>query len=599
MSTLFRYYKNHIGLILLAFAFLFIQAQCDLALPDYMSRIVSNGIAISDIGYIMKNGAIMLLISLLGVAAAVSVGFVSSRLGAILAKDMRTSIFAKVSSYSNTEFDKFSTSSLITRSTNDITQILMFTVMLIRTCFYAPIMGFGGVIKCVTMSQDMPQMSMVIAIAVGALIAFIIFLLLVVQPKFSKVQKLVDKTNLVAREGLTGMLVIRAFNTQKFEEERFDRVNSDLTKLNLFVNRIMAIMMPFMTCIMNGLSLAIVWIAAISAQSVTDVGNMMAFMQYSMHIIMSFMFVSMMFILMPRALVSANRIGEVLNSDVAIQDLPDAKPIDQINGVLKFENVSFTYPGGEDPAISNISFTAKPGQTTAFIGSTGSGKSTLISLIPRLYDATEGKVTIDGIDVRDMTKESLRRHIGYVPQKNVLFSGTIASNLLYGYEADPEDVKREMQENNLSEEEATAKLADSAMKKAAQIAQASEFINEKPDKYDSEIAQSGGNVSGGQKQRLAIARALVKKCPIYVFDDSFSALDFKTDAQLRKALKAETTNATVLIVAQRVGTIMGADQIIVLDEGKIAGIGTHRELLQNCQVYADIAHSQLSEEELA
>ena len=358
-------------------------------------------------------------------------------------------------------------------------------------------------------------------------------------------------------------------------------------------------MMPFMVCIMNGLSLAIVWIAAISAQSVTDVGNMMAFMQYSLHIIMSFMFVSMMFILMPRALVSANRIGEVLNSDVAIQNLPDAKPAENMNGVLKFENVSFTYPGGEDPAISGISFTAKPGQTTAFIGSTGSGKSTLISLVPRLYDVTEGKVTIDGVDVRNITKESLRRQIGYVPQKNVLFSGTIASNLLYGFEADPKDVQKEMQENNLSEEEAVSKLADISMKKAAQIAQATEFINEKPEQYDSAIAQSGGNVSGGQKQRLAIARALVKKCPIYIFDDSFSALDFKTDAQLRKALKSETTNATVLIVAQRVGTIMGADQIIVLDEGKIAGIGTHRELLQNCQVYADIAHSQLSEEELA
>ncbi len=599
MSILLKYYKRHIGLILAAFALLFVQAQCDLALPDYMSRIVSEGIAVSDTGYILKYGLIMLLISLLGVAAAIGVGFVASRLGAGLARDMRTSVFGKVSLYSNAEFDKFSTSSLITRSTNDITQILIFTVMLVRTVFYAPIMGIGGVLKCVQYSKEMPQITMVIAIAVGALIAFIIFLLLVVQPKFTKVQKMVDKTNLVAREGLTGMMVVRAFNTQKYEEQRFDTVNSDLTKINLFVNRIMAIMMPFMTIIMNGVSLAIVWVAANTANDVTSVGNMMAFMQYAMQIIMSFMFVSMMFILMPRALVSARRIGEVLNSEITIVDRPDARPAEDLKGVVRFENVSFTYPGGEDPAISGISFTSLPGQTTAFIGSTGSGKSTLINLIPRLYDVTEGRITIDGTDVRDMTKESLRRNIGFVPQKNVLFSGTIESNLKYGWQPDPEELKARMEADGISEEEAVRRLSDEAMERAARIAQATEFIEAKPDKYQSEVAQGGGNVSGGQKQRLSIARALVKKCPIYIFDDSFSALDFKTDAQLRRALKEETSDATVLIVAQRVGTIMGADQIIVLDEGKIAGIGTHRELLQSCEVYADIAHSQLSEEELA
>lgn len=599
MKTLIKYYSRHIGLIVLSFALLFVQAMCDLALPDYMTKIVSEGIVVSDTAAIWKFGVIMLLISLLGAAAAIGVSFVAARLGAALAKDMRVSIFEKVSAYSNAEFDRFSTSSLITRSTNDITQILMFTVMLVRTAFYAPIMGVGGVIKCLGKSQDMPQMAMVIAIAVGALLAFIIFLLLVVQPKFTKVQKLIDKTNLVAREGLTGMMVIRAFNTQKYEEKRFDQVNGDLTNLNLFVNRIMALMMPFMTCIMNGLSLAIIWVAAITAQNIEDASNVLAFTQYAMHIIMSFMFVSMMFILMPRALVSARRIGEVLNSDIAITDRPNAKPAGRLTGVVEFKDVSFTYPGGEEPALSGISFTAKPGETTAFIGSTGSGKSTLISLIPRLYDVTEGQVTIDGIDVRAMTKESLRRNIGFVPQKNNLFSGTIESNLKYGYQADPAQIEARMAEQNCSEEEAVKQLSDEAMIRAAQIAQAAEFIETKPDGYQSEVAQGGGNVSGGQKQRLAIARALSKDCPVYVFDDSFSALDFKTDAQLRKALKAQTGDSTVLIVAQRVGSIMNADQIIVLDEGKIVGIGTHRELLQNCEVYADIAHSQLSEEELA
>lgn len=584
MSILFKYYKRHIGWILAAFVLLFIQAQCDLALPDYMSRIVSNGIAVSDTDYILKNGLIMLLISLTGVAAAVSVGFVAARLGAALARDLRISIFTKVSNYSNAEFDRFSTSSLITRSTNDITQVLMFSIMLVRMVFYAPIMGFGGAIKCLTMSGDMPMMAMAIAIALAVLIALIIFLLLVVQPKFTKIQKMVDETNLVARESLTGMMVIRAFNTQKYEEDRFETVNGRLTDTNLFVNRVMALMMPFMTCIMNGLSLAIVWIAAISAQSVEDVGNMMAFMQYAMHIIMSFMVLSMVFILMPRAIVSAKRIGEVLNSDIAVVDRPDAQEVGRLQGVVRFEDVTFAYPGSGDPALSHISFTASPGQTVAFIGSTGSGKSTLINLIPRLYDATEGKITIDGIDVRDMTKESLRRNIGFVPQKNILFSGTIESNLKYGCEP---------------QEGETAEESDKNMEKAAQIAQAAEFINTKPERYQSEIAQGGGNVSGGQKQRLSIARALAKNAPVYVFDDSFSALDFKTDAQLRRALKKDTADATVLIVAQRVGTIMGADQIIVLDEGKIVGIGTHRELLNNCRVYADIAHSQLSEEELA
>ncbi len=584
MSILLKYYGRHFGWIFAAFVFLFIRAQCDLALPQYMSDIVSYGIAVSDSGYILRTGLTMLLISLIGVAADITVGFVASRLGAALARDLRVSVFTKVSSFSGAEFDRFSTSSLITRSTNDITQILMFSVMLVRMIFYAPIMGFGGAIKCLTMSGEMPMMATAIGIALAVLIALILFLLIFVQPKFTRIQKMVDETNLVAREGLTGMLVIRAFNTQQYEEDRFDKVNSRLTGTNLLVNRVMAVMMPFMTCIMNGLSLAIVWIAAISAQNVTDVANMMAFIQYANHIIMSFMVLSMVFITMPRAVVSANRIGEVLNSEVAIVDRPDAKDAGELTGVVKFEDVSFAYPGGGDPALRHISFTASPGQTVAFIGSTGSGKSTLINLIPRLYDVTEGRITIDGTDIRDFTKKSLRKNIGFVPQKNVLFSGTIESNLKYGYE--PTDGE-------------TPEQADAAMQKAAEIAQAAEFINVKPDGYQSEVAQGGGNVSGGQKQRLAIARALDKQCPIYIFDDSFSALDFKTDAALRRALKKNTADATVLIVAQRVGTIMGADQIVVLDEGEIVGIGTHRELLKNCPVYADIAHSQLSEEELA
>jgi len=579
LSILLKYYGRHIGWILAAFALLFVRAQCDLALPQYMSDIVSNGVAVSDTGYILQTGLIMLLVSLLGVTADISVGFVAAKLGAALARDLRVSIFSKVSTYSGAEFDRFSTSSLITRSTNDITQVLMFSIMSVRMLFYAPIMGSGSVIKCLTMSGDMPMMAVAICIALALLIALIVFLLMFVQPRFVKIQKMVDDTNLVAREGLTGMLVIRAFNTQRHEEDRFDQVNRRLTGTNLLVNRVMSIMSPFMTCIMNGLSLAIIWIAAISAQDVTDVANMMAFTQYATHIIMSFMVISMVFITMPRAMVSAKRIGEVMNSEVLIQNRPDATDAGTLKGEIRFEDVSFTYPGGEAPALSHISFTAAPGETVALIGSTGSGKSTLINLIPRLYDVTEGKITVDGTDIRDFTKESLRQNIGFVPQKNVLFSGTVESNLKYGCdEADADDAN---------------------MKKAAAIAQATEFIESKPDGYQSEIAQGGGNVSGGQKQRLAIARALNRKCPIYVFDDSFSALDFKTDAQLRRALKENTADATVLIVAQRVGTIMGADRIIVMNDGEIVGMGTHRELLKSCQVYADIAHSQLSEEELA
>ncbi len=584
MSLLLKYYARHIGWILGAFALLFFRAQCDLALPQYMSDIVSNGVAVSDTAYIMQTGAIMLLVSMLGVAADIGVGFVAARLGSSLARDLRVSIFSKVSTFSSAEFDRFSTSSLITRNTNDVTQVLMFSIMLVRMIFYAPIMGFGGAIKCLTMSGDMPMMAMAICIALAILISVIVFLLLFVQPKFTKIQKMVDDTNLVAREGLSGMMVVRAFNTQQYEQQRFDAVNRRLTSTNLFVTRMLAMLPAFMPCVMNGLSLSIVWIAAISAQNVTDVANMMAFIQYATHIIMSFMVISMIFITMPRAIVSANRIGEVLKTEVLVQDRPDAVDAGQLTGVIRFENVSFRYPGGGDVALRNINFTARPGETVAFIGSTGAGKSTLINLIPRLYDVTEGRVTIDGIDLRDFTKESLRRNIGFVPQKNILFSGTIASNLKYGL--DPDDSTDPAQD-------------DQAMAHAAEVAQATEFILSRPAAYDEAVAQSGANVSGGQKQRLAIARALARKCPIYIFDDSFSALDFKTDAQLRRALKKDTADATVLIVAQRVGTIMGADRIIVLNQGEVVGMGTHGELMKNCPIYADIAHSQLSEEEMS
>ncbi len=584
MSLLLKYYARHIGWILGAFGLLFFRAQCDLALPQYMSDIVSNGVAVSDTAYILQTGGIMLLVSMLGVAADIGVGFVAARLGSSLARDLRVSIFSKVSTFSSAEFDRFSTSSLITRNTNDVTQVLMFSIMLVRMIFYAPIMGFGGAIKCLTMSGDMPMMAMAICIALAILISVIVFLLLFVQPKFTKIQKMVDDTNLVAREGLSGMMVVRAFNTQQYEQQRFDAVNRRLTSTNLFVNRMMALLPAFMPCVMNGLSLSIVWIAAISAQNVTDVANMMAFIQYATHIIMSFMVISMIFIMMPRAIVSANRIGEVLKTEVLVQDRPDAVDAGQLTGVIQFEDVTFRYPGGGDVALRNINFTARPGETVAFIGSTGAGKSTLINLIPRLYDVTEGRITIDGVDLRDFTKESLRRNIGFVPQKNILFSGTIASNLKYGLGVD---------------ESADPAADDQAMKHAAEVAQATEFIHSRPATYDEAVAQSGANVSGGQKQRLAIARALARKCPIYIFDDSFSALDFKTDALLRRALKKDTADATVLIVAQRVGTIMGADRIIVLDQGEIVGMGTHGELMKNCPIYADIAHSQLSEEEMA
>lgn len=573
----FKYYKKYIPLILLAFVLLIAQAYCDLALPEYMTKIVSEGIVGNSVSSIWKYGVIMLAYSLGVTAASILVGYIAAYVGSGASRDMRKDIFVRVSNFSNAEFDKFTVSSLITRSTNDITQVQMFAIMVIRMVLYAPVMAVGGIIKAIKMSSGVSSLAIVIIIAVAAMILGIGIIMLIVQPKVMRLQKLIDKLNLVAREGLNGMLVVRAFNTQSYEEQRFDDVNKKLTGTNLFVNRIMSFMMPLMMLIMNGVSIAVIWIVAKTAGNANDVANMMAFIQYAMQIIMSFMMLTIVLILMPRALVSARRISEVIKQQPSVQSSADASAAGELRGEVRFENVSFAYGEGSDNAIEDISFTASPGTTTAIIGSTGSGKSTLVSLIPRLYDVGSGKVTVDGKDVRDFTLESLRDNVAFVPQKNVLFSGTIKSNIKYADETG----------------------SDERMTDAAETAQATEIVSAKSAGYDSEISQGGTNVSGGQKQRLAIARALYKKAPIYVFDDSFSALDFKTDAALRKALKDKVSDATVIIVAQRVGSIMNADNILVMNEGRIVGQGTHKQLMESCGVYADIASSQLSPEELA
>jgi ATP-binding cassette subfamily B protein len=543
--------------------------------PKY--EVIGINIKKAQSNYILSTGGIMLLVALLGMAASVVVGFLAAKVAASLGRNLRDKVFQKVLSFSNAEFDRFSTASLITRSTNDIQQIQMFTVMLLRIVFYAPILGVGGVIRALRTNTSM---AWIVAVAVMAILTIVIVLFSIAIPKFKRVQKLVDKVNLVMGEALNGMLVIRAFNNQRVEEKKFDNVNKDLTRTNLFVSRLMAVMMPVMMFIMNVVILLIVWVGAHEIdKGAIQVGDMMAFMQYTMQIIMSFLMISIISIILPRASVSAQRISEVLEQETAIKDLESPKEFkEDAKGLLEFRNVSFKYPGAEEYVLKDISFVAKPGETTAFIGSTGSGKSTLINLIPRFYDATEGEILLDGIDIRDVRVHDLREKIGYVPQKSVLFSGTIESNIKYGknFDADEEDIS-----------------------KAIEIAQAKEFIDEKENGILSEIAQGGTNVSGGQKQRLSIARALAKRPEIFIFDDSFSALDFKTDAALRKAMNREIKYRTILIVAQRINTIMNAEKIVVLDEGKIVGIGTHKELLEKCSVYKQIALSQLSEEELA
>ena len=525
--------------------------------------------------YIWMTGLNMLLITLAGAFATIMVSLLASRIGAGIARALRHDVFAKVESFSLAEFDKYSTASLITRSTNDVTQIQMLVIMGIRMICYAPIMGIGGVVMAVRSSVSM---TWIIAVGVAVLIGLILVVFSIAMPKFKIIQKLVDKLNLVTRENLSGMMVIRAFGTQKFEVNRFDKANQDLTRTNLFVNRVMVFMMPTMMFMMNAITLVIVWVGAHQIeQSTMQVGDMMAFMQYAMQIIMAFLMIAMMFIMVPRAAVSADRIAEVLATQPSVMDdeHPDTfggRP----QGKVEFRDVSFRYQNAESDVLEHISFTALPGQTTAFIGSTGSGKSTLINLIPRFYDPTRGKILIDGKDIRHLSQHELRQYIGYVPQKGILFSGDISSNLRYG------------------DQEAT----DEQLKLAADIAQATDFIEATEGGFHNDISQGGSNVSGGQKQRLSIARALVKQAPIYIFDDSFSALDFKTDAALRKALKRYTGDSTVLIVAQRVSTIMNAEQIVVLDEGKVVGIGTHQELMKTCQTYQEIAQSQLSKEEL-
>lgn len=525
--------------------------------------------------YMFLAGAKMLGIALLSALATIVVGFLGARVAATLGKNLRSKVFNKVMSFSNTEMDKFSTASLITRSTNDIQQVQMLMVMMLRVVIYSPIIAIGGIIK---VTKTNTSMTWIIAVAVIAILSLVMILFIVVMPKFKVVQKLVDRVNLVTREILTGIPVIRAFSTQKYEEKRFDKANLDLTKTNIFVNRVMACMMPAMMIVMNGISVLIMWNGAHGVDSgAMQVGDMMAFIQYTMQIIMSFLMISAISIMLPRAAVCVQRVDEVISTDLIIEDKEQTENFkEDKKGYIEFNNVSFKYPNAEEDVLSDISFVAKPGETTAFIGSTGSGKSTLINLIPRFYDVTEGSIKVDGVDVRNVSQHDLREKIGYVPQKGILFSGTIDSNLRYG------------------REEAT----DVEIVRAAEIAQAMEFISSKPERFETEISQGGTNVSGGQKQRLSIARAIAKNPEIYIFDDSFSALDFKTDSALRKALKQETSDSTVLIVAQRISTILHADQIIVLDEGKVVGKGTHNELLKNCEVYKQIALSQLSKEEL-
>ena len=526
--------------------------------------------------YLLVSGGKMLLMALIIMMAAISVTFLSARVAASLGHDLRNSVYRKVMSFSSREYHKFSTASLITRSTNDVQQVQMVMAMMFRIVLYAPILGIGGVIRVLNTDASM---TWILGVAVVLILAVIILLFMIAMPKFTKLQTLIDKLNLVSREILTGIPVIRAFSREKHEEERFEEANKTLTKTNLFVNRCMTFMMPVMMLIMNGVSVLIIYSGSHAVDNGTmQVGNVMAFIQYAMQIIMSFLMITAMSIMLPRANVAALRIDEILKTEVSIKDPEDPEhPHKEERGTVEFNHVSFAYPEAGENVLTDIHFKAKKGETVAIIGSTGSGKSTLVNLIPRFYDVTEGSVSVDGVDVRDMSQKELRDCIGYVPQKGVLFSGTIDSNIRYG-------------KTDISEEE---------VKTAARIAQAQDFIEEKPKGYHSPIAQGGTNVSGGQKQRLSIARAIAKKPEIFIFDDSFSALDFKTDSRLRDALKEHTKDATTIIVAQRISTILHADRIIVLDDGHMAGMGTHAELMKKCEVYRQIAMSQLSEEELA
>lgn len=574
MKTVLRYYRPYIPFILLVLVFLFGQAMCELALPGYMSDIINYGIVGQDMDYIKHTGAIMIAVSAATLACSIAASFLASRTAAKSSRDIRRALFRKVTSFSAAELEDFSTASLITRSTNDVQMVQQTTVMVMRMAFFAPMMGVVAVIRAVKTS---PSLSWTVALALLVILCIMAMSFFLVLPKFQVLQKKLDRLNLIMKERLSGILVIRAFNTERSEEERFDVANKDLTRINMFVNRAMSFMMPSLMFVMNGVSILIIWAGAhlVESQELM-IGDMLAYLQYAMHVIMSFLFITMIFIMIPRAIVSGNRIGEVLDVHPTIEDTDKPVKPESSRGLVTFDNVSFAYPDAEEKTLENISFTAEPGKTTAIIGGTGSGKSTLISLIPRFYDVTEGRILLDGVDIKDITQHDLRQQIGYVPQKGLLFSGTIASNLQYG------------------KDDATLE----EMTEAAQTAQAMEFIGEKEHGFEEEVSQGGTNVSGGQKQRLSIARALVKKPEIYIFDDSFSALDFKTDRALRDALREKVGDSTIIIVAQRINTIIDADRIIVLDEGRMAGSGTHDELMESCQVYKEIALSQLSEEEL-
>jgi len=575
LKIVFKYLKPYLLPVILSVAMLGGQVYCELTLPNIMSDLVNEIIKVSAMGgssneYIKSTGLKMVIVAFLAVVCAVTVGYISSYVAARVAQKLRVDLFKKVNDFSATELDKFSTASLITRSTNDVTQVQNFVTMGLKMMLFAPLMGTGSVIMALSMSKSL---AWIIVVAVLLILGVLLIVMVIALPKFKILQTYVDRLNLVSRESLSGMLVVRAFGNETYEENRFNKANEDLTFTTRFVQRTIASLLPVVTLIMSGVTVAVVWFGskAVSEMSL-QVGDMMAFIQYAMHIMISFIFVSMIFIIFPRAQVAANRIKEVLETEVSIKDKDDAKEIKDVKGTLEFSDVTFCYDGASDPVLENISFVAKPGETTAFIGSTGSGKTTLINLIPRFYDVTSGSITIDGTDIRDVKLYDLRETIGYVPQKAFLFSGTIESNVKYGND-------------------------DANVKEVLEIAQAS-YVFEKEHGIQSEIAQSATNVSGGQKQRLSIARALAKKSPIYIFDDSFSALDFKTDAALRAALSQYVKDSTVLIVAQRVSTIMHADQIIVLDEGKIVGCGTHESLLDSCSEYREICESQLAKEEM-
>ena len=575
MKHILRIFSGYWLMFIILVSFTYAMVMANLWLPDKMSEIVNNGIIKQDMPAIWHNGLAMILVTAAGGLCSIIIGFLAARIATGMAQKLRTELFERVESFALADFNKFSTASLITRSTNDIQQIQMTSILLLRLALMAPIMAIGGLQKAI---HNAPNLSWIIALAVSVLLVVIAVLFVIAVPRFKKLQTLVDKLNLVTRENLVGLKVIRAFHNEKIEQKKFQQANTELNKMGLFLNRLMMLLDPIMTLVMNFSSVAIVWFGAhLISSGNLQIGNMMAFLEYAMQVIISFLLLSMVFIMVPRAAVSVKRVGEVLDTLPSIVDPQSPQQLpDDATGKIEFKDVTFTYPDADLPVLSSINFTAEPGQTTAFIGSTGSGKSTLINLIPRFYDVSAGQILLDGVDIRQLKLEDLYEQIGYVPQKGVLFSGTIAGNIKYG----------------------NAKASQKLVEKSAKIAQATEFISELKNGYKNDIAQGGSNVSGGQRQRLSIARAIAVEPNVYIFDDSFSALDFKTDAKLRSALAKETKHKTVLIVGQRINTIMNADKIIVLDEGKIVGQGTHQELMKDCQVYQEIAASQLSEDDL-